>query len=100
MKLQSRLKNLLMTRLFTLALMSALPQAALAQENGQPPRPPEMTEAQKKCFTDNGLTAPGEGERPKARPERATLEKVDACLKANGLERPAHGPGGHRAPGV
>jgi hypothetical protein len=96
MKIQSRLKSVLMTLIFTLALVSALPQATLA-EPGHQSHPP-MTDAQKKCFTAQGLTPPGEGERPKARPEQATMEKVGACLKENGMERPPHPPGPPRGP--
>jgi len=70
-----------------------------------PPHPGQMTPTQKACFTDNGLTAPGEGAPPKERPSREVMEKVHACLKKNGMDHPwGHphggpgGPNGHKGP--
>lgn len=84
---QSKIKSLLGIS-FTLLAFSA----ADADEERPHHRPPEMTDAQKKCFTDQGLEAPGSGKRPSARPDRSVMEKVHACLKENGLNPPANHP--------
>lgn len=72
---------------------------ALAQSEGPgfgppPHHPPKMTDAQKKCFTDNGLEAPGPGHRPpqNKNEDPAVHEKVRECLDAQGFHPPGPPP--------
>jgi hypothetical protein len=70
------------------------------QAGGRPPHP-EMTVAQKACFTDNGLTAPGEGAPPKDRPDHEVMHKVHECLEKNGMKHfggPHGDHGDHKGP--
>lgn len=47
----------------------------------------QLTDAQKACLKEQGLPAPGEGERP-------SRDKVEAAFKACNIKPPRHGRGG------
>ena len=69
-----------------------------AEESAQKPRRhhhamPPMTDAQKKCFTDNGVEPPSPGRRPPhKRGDHALRDKIHACLTQNGWNYPPPPP--------
>jgi hypothetical protein len=87
------MKNNNIAVVITLPLLLVSACLAIAADEGSSrPQPPTMTAAQKACFTDNGLTAPGDGPRPTTRPDKSVMETVHSCLQANGLTMPDRPP--------
>lgn len=55
------------------------------QQGGLPP----LTDAQKKCFTDNGVTPPEPDAPPEGTlPSQEVRDKIRACLDATGFKPP------------
>lgn len=48
----------------------------------------KMRAAMDKCSSDLGIQRPQRG----VRPSREDMEKLDACLQEQGIEKPAHHP--------
>ncbi len=58
----------------------------------------KLTDAQKQCLEDQGLTRPTS--RPTSRPSQEQIKKLRAAAKECGIKLPAHpGRGGHRGRG-
>ncbi len=58
----------------------------------------KLTDAQKQCLTDQGLTRPTS--RPTSPPSQEQIKKLKAAAKECGIKLPAHpGRGDHRGPG-
>ncbi len=58
----------------------------------------QLTDAQKQCLSDQGLTRPTS--RPTSRPTQEQIKKLKAAAKECGIKLPAHpGRGDHRGPG-
>ena len=58
----------------------------------------QLTDAQKQCLSDQGLTRPAT--RPTSPPSQEQIKKLKAAAKECGIKLPAHpGRGDHRGPG-
>lgn len=58
---------------------------SLAGANDSQQGPPPLTDAQKKCFTDNGVPVPEIDTPP---PSQDVIDKIRTCLDENGFKPP------------
>jgi hypothetical protein len=68
--------------IFQLVLMGAL---SIAQADNQQNVPPPLTDAQKKCFSDNDVSPP---DLSTPAPNQEVVEKIRTCLEENGFKAP------------
>ena len=74
-------------------LIGVLAPLASAQTDTTPghPRPPQLTDAQKACLTQHGVTLPAPGQKLSGPPTDAQRAAFEAAAKACGLPTPPKG---------